>query len=135
MKKRTTKKEFANWPRLQEYILLICLNYGFTGVNFIILGMIEVNKNKHGFYSSIMLGIVMLCMVPISYFDPRKENRDKSYAIVSCIIHFVLSLFMSYTFWWIMVFYAVEVVISISIVFIIRQIWIIKKRGRKRRKK
>ena len=103
---------------LQKNMLLICLNYGFTGTNLIISSIFENNLSDPYYKISIMLGIVMLSMVPISYFDKRNEMRGKFNVIMCCIMHFALSLWISYIYlsWWIMIFYVVEVMISMSIV-------------------
>lgn len=120
--KKSIKQDSANTSRLQENMLLICLSYGFTGANFIISSIVEINSNNVDCKISIMLGIIMLCMVPISYFDKRKEMRGKLNVIMCCIMHFALSMGISYTYlsWWIMILYIVEVMISISIVLIKR---------------
>lgn len=128
MKKQTIHQRSSNVFCMQINILLICLSYGFTGTNFIIASIF----GSHHPYNkiSIMLGIVMLCMVPISCFDKRKEMRGKFSATASCMIHFVLSIGIAYMYesWQIMILYAVEVVISMS--FLIKHIWS-KKRNKK----
>lgn len=120
MKKGTSNKSFANAPRLQSNILLICLGYGFTGVNLIVSSILANNSNDVSYKLSIMLGIVMLCMVPISYFDPREDMRGKLNAIMSCIMHLVFSLCISYFYssWRTLIVYAIEVLISMSIVYL-----------------
>lgn len=120
MKKQNVKIGSTNIRRLPENVLLICMNYGFTGVNFIISGIFEINSNDSDYEMSIMIGIIMLCMVPISYFDRRKEMCGKFSVTVSCIMHFALSIWTAYIclLGWIMILYAVEVLISMGIIFI-----------------
>lgn len=120
MKKRTLKKALHT-PFLREHknIPYICMSYGFTGANFIISGICVDGSNGSFDKLSIMFGIVMLCMVPISFFDRRKEMCGKLSVIMGCIMHLVLSLGISclYSSWWIMVLYAVEAVIYMIVVF------------------
>lgn len=122
MKKFTIQKKPAGGHRLQENILLICLSYGFTGVNFIISSIFENNLNDAHYKMSIILGIVMLCMVPISYFDTRKEMRGKLNVIGCCVMHFALSLWISWLHlsWRTMILYAIEVAVAISVILLKR---------------
>ena len=121
MQKQTINQKSSNVFCMQINTLLTCLSYGFVGANFIIASIFESHHpyNK----TSIMLGIVMLCMVPVSCFDKRKEMRGKFSATASFIIHFVLSIGIAYMYesWHIMILYAVEVMISMS--FLIKHIW------------
>lgn len=122
MKKNTVKKSSINAPFFQEKInvLLICLSRGFTGANFIISCIFENNLYDKYCKTFIYTGIIMLCMVPLAYFDERKEMRGKFIVIMSCIMHFVLSLLIAYALksLRIIAFYVIEVVIIISIVYI-----------------
>ena len=98
---------------LPKNLLLICLSYGFTGINFILSGIIS-NET----YSKILIlfGIIMLCMVPISYIDKRKEMQGKFYAIACCLMHFLLSLLVSvFLLWWVILLYIGEIIITFSI--------------------
>lgn len=123
MKKRKINKRAPNSPntrRMQENILLICLNYVYMGIDFIIASIIECNPSDPDFKYGMILGILMLCMVPISYFDDREERRGKLYAVMGFIVHLGISIGISlmYLCWWNMILYAVEFVISMSIVYI-----------------
>ena len=62
----------------------------------------------------------MLCMVPISHFDKRNEMRGKFNVIMSGIMHLVLSLWISYLYlsWRIIIIYAIESVIYVSVAYI-----------------
>ena len=98
---------------IDKFILFICFCYGFTGINFIITGMVVGLHSKY-FISCIIIAIIMLCMVPVSLFDERKEMRGKFSAIVCGVMHFVISIFISYihSFWSFMVLYVAEFIIS-----------------------
>ena len=116
MKKQSFRKNAFDVSRI--YVLLICLSYGFTGANFI-LSSICNNQNDSYYKVSIMLGIVMLCMIPVSWFDKRKEMRGKMYVVVCCVMHVMLSIWIAYfnSSWRIMILYAVEVIVYFGIVF------------------
>lgn len=124
MRKRINKKSSPDARRMQENVLLICLNYGFIGANFIISSIFssifESSPSDPDFRHGMLIGIVMLCMVPLSYFDDRKGMRGKLNVVATSIAHLGLSLWISYMYlsWWYMILYAVEVVISMSIVYI-----------------
>ncbi len=129
MKKRIDKKASLKRVHLQESMLLICSSYGSTGINFIAPCFFEANQNNPFYKSSIVLGIVMLCMVSISFFDPRPEMHGRLNTFLCCIMHFALSLWLAHVFlsWWIMILYAVEVAITMSFISL--------KRAKNRRKR
>lgn len=92
---------------------LICFSYGFAGVNFIVASFFRNNDSKILFF-----GIVLLCMVPISCYDDRKEMRGATYAKLSCAAHLMLSLFASaLSSWWMMALYVAEVIVIASFLF------------------
>lgn len=126
MKKNNKIKRNINKLSLPVNITVICLSYGFNGINFILSCIIENNCNDVYCKNSLFLGVVMLCMVPISYFDQRKEMRGKFSVIMSCIMHLVISIWISYVQWsWkIMAIYIIEVIMIMGI------IWTVKRNGR-----
>lgn len=120
MRRQINKKGSPDARRMQENVMLICLNYGLTGANFIISSIFESNPSDPDFRYGMLIGIVMLCMVPLSYFDDRKEMCGIFNVVGTSIVHLGLSLWISYMYlsWWYMIPYAVEVVISMSVVYI-----------------
>lgn len=123
MRRQINKKGSPDARRMRENVMLICLNYGLTGANFIISSIFESNPSDPSdpdFRYGMLIGIVMLCMVPLSYFDDRKEMCGKLNVVATSIGLLGLSLWISYMYlsWWYMIPYAVKVVISMSIVYI-----------------
>ncbi len=97
-----------------KYILFICLSYGFTGINLIIFSVVEGLHSKF-FTHSVVIAVIMLCMIPVSLLDNRKEMRGKLNAIMCGVIHFVMSICISciHSFWLFMVLYVLEFVVSL----------------------
>lgn len=116
MKDYDTDATLSNTPHLLENILLICFSEGFMGVNFIISGIVCADNAMS--VMSMMLGIVLLGLVPLSIWDRRKSMCGTLRVSILCIGHLGLSLAISYIYWWIMIIYAVEVLLSACVVII-----------------
>lgn len=115
-------------PHLEENILLISSSYGFSGLNCIVAGLYSSYMTQEPLDGyAIIIGIIMLCMTPISILDRRSNMCGMLAVVCTCIIHLALSLAVSYVFslWWIMGAYICEVALCFSIIFV---------RGRKFRK-
>ena len=114
---RVKKKIFTKLHLFQSKVLLICLFYGFTGMNFLVSSIFWWNPGEVYPKLSIMLGVVMLSMVPISFFDNRKEMRGTFNLIVTVIIHFVFSIWLSWIHlsWSFLILYVCEVVVALLI--------------------
>ena len=114
---KKTHVEHRNIPHLEENILLICLFYGFSGINCILAGACGENLPESMNKVAIALGIVFLCMVPVSFFDRRKGMCRIDSVILTGILHLFFSLAASYAFsaWWLMVVYAGEVLFAVLI--------------------
>ena len=120
MKRRSVNQRSPETVPPKKYLIIICLSYCFMGANFIISGIFVSYPYNADYKALIILGIIFLCRVPLAYFDNREGMRGKFYAIICCLLHFVISLLISYFHmaWWIMILYAVEVVISTGIVIL-----------------
>ena len=120
MKKRTSPKKSSSVSRLDKNVLSICFSYGFTGVNCIISSIINNNADKNYNKIAIVLGVIMFCMVPVSYLDKRKELRSTLSVILCCTLHLAFSICISciHSSWNIMLLYAVEVIIIISVAYL-----------------
>ena len=68
-----TKASVRNTPHLKEKTWIIGLSYAFSGVNFIACGL-GIFGAAFDIYA-VFLGAVLLCMVPVSVLDDRKEMR------------------------------------------------------------
>ena len=114
MKKTTAKEKHINPTSMRKNLILICLNYGFIGINFIISCFFKGNPN---YKISIMLGIVMLFMVPISCLHKRESMRGKFNVVGTCIMHLVsiLSLSWFYSSWQMVILGVFEIVVSIIV--------------------
>ena len=101
-----------------ERVLIICMNYGFTGLNFLISNVLKGNPTEAYYKISIILGLVFLGMVPLSYFDKRKEMRGGFNMVLSSFAHCVLSVCISYFYfsWFTMIIYVFEVAVSVGVV-------------------
>ena len=97
-------------------LLIICLCYGFCAINFIIPFFVNQNMRTG---PELILGIVMLCMIPISCYDNRDEMRGKLYMILCCIMHFALAVFVSFLYsWYYMILFFFEALITLSVICI-----------------
>lgn len=114
------ESNIGNIPHLRENILLICLAYGFSGFNCILTGVCTFHTAASVAKAVIILGIVFVCMVPVSFFDRRKGMCGMLNVILTCIMHLLLSLAAScyYSIWWMMVVYAGEAVCAVIAVLI-----------------
>ena len=128
MKYKANKKTPVNIAYLKKNLILICLSYFFAGFNVIISAVCGNSPDDKFFKITILLGVVLLCRVPLAYFDTRREMQGKSYVVACMVIHLIFSLFAAYifSFWWTMLFYAIEVPVSMGI-------FVAKKRTRKRK--
>lgn len=132
---KKTNVEHRNIPHLEENIFLICLFYGFSGLNCILAGLCAVNPGESLDKVAIALGIIFLCMVPISFFDRRKGMCKMDSVILTGILHLFFSVAASYAFsaWWLMGVYAAEVLCAVFISVKWRKIrkWVkLKKRNK-----
>ena len=118
MKKHTSKKHIDIFPCLSINILTICSAYGFAGINVIASTFFTSASDYVYDKKAFFLGIVLLCMVPISLFDARKEMRGRFNAIVCCVIYFMLSIWAAYmSSWWLLLLCAVETAIFMCFIF------------------
>lgn len=126
--RRSTKKQYI-LSMSEIYMLLICASYGFSGVNLFVGEIISEKVNSLG----ILWGILMLAMVPISWYDKRKEMRGFGNAIASCFVHIFTSFFSMgmYETNGVMIAYGLEVALIVTIIYIFR---IHPKRRQKTRK-
>ena len=115
--RRSTKKQYI-LSMSEIYMLLICASYGFSGVNLFIGEIISEKVNSLG----ILWGILMLAMVPISWYDKRKEMRGFGNAIASCCVHIFTSFFSMgmYETNSVMIAYGLEVALIVTIIYIFR---------------
>ena len=129
----TYKSNKMTITKSKKNLLIICLSFFFSGLNLIISAIFRYNSDDIFCFLSIILGIILFCRVPLAYFDTRKGVRDNSYVIVCASLHLVFSLIASYifSFWWTMLIYIVEVVISISIIIAKNQFKKVKNKGNK----
>ena len=120
MKYQINKKKIS---KFKKNLLIICLSYFCSGLNMIIPAVCRYNPDNTLCKISIFLGIILFFMVPVSFFDDRKEMMGNFYTIMCMFMHLLFSLIASYifSFWWTMLIYIVEVVISISIIIVKNQ--------------
>jgi len=113
-------KKRNNSLSIDRFMLFICFCYGFTGINFIIAGMV-VGLHSRYFFSCIIIAITMFSMVLVSLFDERKEMRGKFNAIVCGIMHFCTSIFIAYvhSLWSLLILYLIEFTVSIIIIRVV----------------
>ena len=116
MKKDNNQRIFAK-NLFRNKRLLICLLYGCTGVNFIVSSLFSWNPDNAYPKLSLMLGVIMLSMVPISLFDNREEMRGTFNVIITSIIHFVFILCLSWihSTWCFLILYVCELLCIILI--------------------
>lgn len=123
MSKKKLHANRWNRPIWKEYIWIICLSWGFAGLNLIVYAIrLYVHQNGDKlFYGSVgMLGcLFLLFMVPMSIFDKRKGMQGSLYAIVSLIIGIVIGIALTFldSFWWI-VFLCIEFLIGIGVLMV-----------------
>lgn len=100
--------------------LLICLNYSYIGANFIISSIMGNDSNDAFNKISVVIGILMLSMIPISYLDIRPEMHGNLNTIMTSILHFCSNMYLAYMYenWQYILFYILEALISVSIWFI-----------------
>ena len=74
------------------------------------------------FRHCILLGIIMLCVIPISIHDDRKEMRGNLYTVMTLIGGLVLSIFsaIAASSWWIVLLYFVETTASVAVIKLLR---------------
>ena len=109
-----------NRPIWKEYIWIICMSWGFAGLNLIVYAIrlfMHQNEDKL-FYGSVgALGcLFLLFMVPMSIFDKRKGMQGPFYAIVSLIIGMAIGIALAFldSFWW-FIFIGIESLIGIGV--------------------
>ena len=107
----------SNTPNLREKTIIIGMAYLFSGVNCIANRLVCTEGSVA--QGSLLLGIMMLLMVPISVMDKKRENRGMLATICACLVHLAFSGLFAYLSapWWIAV-YAVEVAAIAVVVFI-----------------
>lgn len=113
---------FKNTNTSNRNLILICMSYGYTGMNSIISAFIYNSKDFFAWGTAISLGIIMLCMIPTSIYDPRPELRTKGYVVGTSILHFTVSLGASYicSSWFMVFIYAVEMIIYTIVILYFR---------------
>lgn len=87
-----TEANRRNTPHLYLNILMISMFYGFTGLNMLLLSLLSEIFSKRG----ICLGIIFVCLIPITIYDRRKEMCGIGRVIMVGIIHLVSCLSISY---------------------------------------
>ena len=128
--KKRNRKHPQDKIKTKENLLIICLSYGFLGINFIVAGLFA-DRFKDIRYTMYILGIDMLALVLISCFDRRPEMRTNGYAFCCVFINLILTLviyFLSSSFW-ILILYSIEFIIFLIIVIVKRAI---NQKGRKK---
>lgn len=123
MSKKELHANRWNRPIWKEHIWVICLSWGFAGLNLIVYAVrlfVHQNGDKL-FYGSVgALGcLFLLFMVPMSIFDKRKGMQGPFYAIVSLIIGIAIGIALAFldSFWW-LVFLFIEFLISIGVLMV-----------------
>ena len=129
-KQYDTVANVRNTPHLRENLLVICLSYGFLGLNFFLTGVrITFEKEK-----AILLGIVFLILSVVCIFDRRREMCSAFNAVTCCMIHFFGTFFAAsyFSYWWLMGVYAGEVAcIGIAVWISVKRL---PKKGRERKR-
>lgn len=114
--KRFEKASYSNVPHFFEKTALIVSSYCFSGINFLICSHLYDVR-------TCVLGVIFLIMVPITFWDKRKEMRGTLYTVLSCIMHFAFCIIFSilYSFWWLAI-YCGEVVLSVLAIAIAKKV-------------
>ena len=125
MKKNYDEKaNFRNTPHLRENTIIIVMGYFFLGFNIVISGILELyvfktGNTAMGKYNIVMGILFMLCMVPASILDNRKEMRGTSATVSLIVGHIAVCILFSFiwSFWW-MAICAGEIVLCVLILYI-----------------
>lgn len=124
-KKSNTGKQIINLIRSDSSTnaVIICLLYFFTGINFIGSGVRKNIGNTDSLGNSLIaLGIIMLIVCVISYFDQRKEMRSAFSTLATGIMHLLMAVLISLTdtVWWIAI-YLLEIILTWAWLLLLRK--------------
>lgn len=125
-KKLTTNRK--KMLRLTRNTIIIMLAYFFSGVNLTLSRWTFLkDTDVVNFPDFSLIGIIMLFMVVITYFDERKENRGMLAMVAALIMHYAFCIVLTYLFslWWLLV-YVCELVIGFCIIIILSKVGVIK---------
>lgn len=118
-------------PHERRNKLLICIGYGFTGINCIVSSVCTYNHTGSDIRERfILFGIIMLGMVPLSYFDTRKEMHMDFMVIIDYVMYFLIMCFISklYSSWKIMILFVVEVLVLLFSLITVKHVKRIRKK-------
>ena len=119
------RKRIRNRKRYEKRVvnprnrLIICLSYGFNGLNLLVSGiyLFLIEQDEISYKYVVLLALVMFVMVPLSYSDDREEMQGNLCAVLSIIVYLAVGLLTAYFTWWMLIFCGVEMIIAVIIVY------------------
>ena len=111
---KNVKSKTKSFPSKSK--IIIYLNFAFAGANFVFAGTNSIVSYESDAWEELIVGIVLLCMVPISMLDSRTEMNGTGYAVAVVIMHFALCVLLSFlhSFIWLAVC-AIEILACVII--------------------